>query len=134
MAFESPCPSLIAIEARVLAAENRRTAGLRNALTNYALERFLYRLSVSRHRDSLVLKGALLLHCGLPSRSSDAGFGLAGTSDRPCKRKFTNRASPNESRVVEISRPHPTQGWLREPGQRNTCFFRARSVQFSRLP
>ncbi len=61
MAFESPCPSLIAIEARVLAAENRKTAGLRNALTNYALERFLYRLSVSRHRDSFVLRGSAAL-------------------------------------------------------------------------
>ena len=30
-------------------------------LTNYALERFLYRLSVSQHHDSFVLKGALLL-------------------------------------------------------------------------
>lgn len=30
-------------------------------LTKYALERFLYRLSVSPHRDSFVLKGALLL-------------------------------------------------------------------------
>jgi hypothetical protein len=30
-------------------------------LTRYGLERFLYRLSVSGHRDSFVLEGALLL-------------------------------------------------------------------------
>jgi predicted nucleotidyltransferase component of viral defense system len=41
------------------AKENRQDFGM--LLTNYALERFLYRLSVSRHRDSFVLKGALLL-------------------------------------------------------------------------
>ena len=29
-------------------------------LTRYALERFLYRLSVSKHRDHFLLKGALL--------------------------------------------------------------------------
>jgi hypothetical protein len=42
-----------------LANEKRQDFGM--LLTNYALERFLYRLSVSRHRDSFVLKGALLL-------------------------------------------------------------------------
>lgn len=29
-------------------------------LTRYALERFLYRLSISAHRDHFLLKGALL--------------------------------------------------------------------------
>ncbi len=42
-----------------LAHENRQDFGM--LLTKYALERFLYRLSVSQHRDSFVLKGALLL-------------------------------------------------------------------------
>jgi predicted nucleotidyltransferase component of viral defense system len=42
-----------------LAHENRQDFGM--FLTRYALERFLYRLSVSQHRDSFVLKGALLL-------------------------------------------------------------------------
>jgi len=42
-----------------LANEKRQDFGM--LLTNYALERFRYRLSVSRHRDSFVLKGALLL-------------------------------------------------------------------------
>ena len=42
-----------------LANEKRQDFGM--LLTNYALERFLYRLSVSRHRDIFVLKGALLL-------------------------------------------------------------------------
>lgn len=42
-----------------LAAERQQDFGL--LLTRYALERFLYRLSVSPYRDSFVLKGALLL-------------------------------------------------------------------------
>ncbi len=42
-----------------LATENKEDFGL--VLSRYGLERFLYRLSVSAHRDSFVLKGALLL-------------------------------------------------------------------------
>ena len=39
-----------------LATERKEDFGL--VLTRYGLERFLYRLSVSPHRDSFVLKGA----------------------------------------------------------------------------
>jgi predicted nucleotidyltransferase component of viral defense system len=42
-----------------LAAERKQDFGL--LLTRHALERFLYRLSVSPYRDLFVLKGALLL-------------------------------------------------------------------------
>jgi predicted nucleotidyltransferase component of viral defense system len=42
-----------------LATESKRDFGL--VLTQYALERLLYRLSISPHREALVLKGALLL-------------------------------------------------------------------------
>ena len=42
-----------------LANESKQDFGM--LLTRYALERFLYRLSVSRHRDAFLLKGALLL-------------------------------------------------------------------------
>ena len=42
-----------------LANENRQDFGMLS--TKFALERFLYRLSVSPHRDNYVLKGALLL-------------------------------------------------------------------------
>ena len=42
-----------------LATEKQRDFGL--VLTQYGLERLLYRLSVSRHRNALILKGALLL-------------------------------------------------------------------------
>lgn len=42
-----------------LASERKEDFGL--VLTRYGLERFLYRLSASPHRDLFVLKGALLL-------------------------------------------------------------------------
>jgi hypothetical protein len=42
-----------------LATERKQDFGL--VLSRYGLERFLYRLSASPHRDSFVLKGALLL-------------------------------------------------------------------------
>ena len=42
-----------------LATERKQDVGL--VLTRNGLERFLYRPSVSPHRDSFVLKGALLL-------------------------------------------------------------------------
>jgi predicted nucleotidyltransferase component of viral defense system len=50
-------------------------------LTRYALERLLYRLSLSRHRDRLILKGAMLFHAWTesphrPTRDLDLlGFG-----------------------------------------------------------
>jgi nucleotidyltransferase AbiEii toxin of type IV toxin-antitoxin system len=41
-----------------LSSQSKQDFGL--LLTKYALERLLYRLSVSKHRDDFVLKGALL--------------------------------------------------------------------------
>jgi len=54
-------------------------------LTRYALERMLYRLGVSEHRDSFLLKGALLFDLWYdvplrPTRDIDLlGFGMAET-------------------------------------------------------
>ena len=67
-----------------LAHENRQDFGM--LLTKYALERFLYRLSVSQHRDSFVLKGALLLQVWTsevyrPTRDLD----LLGQATAPAK-------------------------------------------------
>jgi hypothetical protein len=42
-----------------LATERKKEFGF--VLSRYGLERFLYRLNASPHRDSFVLKGALLL-------------------------------------------------------------------------
>jgi predicted nucleotidyltransferase component of viral defense system len=75
-----------------LANKNRQDFGM--LLTNYALERFLYRLSVSRHRDSFVLKGALLLQLWTfevyrPTRDLDLLGQVAGPA-KAYRKVFTN--------------------------------------------
>jgi predicted nucleotidyltransferase component of viral defense system len=73
-----------------LATERKEDFGL--LLTRYGLERFLYRLSISPHRDAFVLKGALLLQLWTaetyrPTRDLDL-LGL-GTSDINFRRVFS---------------------------------------------
>ncbi len=59
----------------------RRNEDFALVLTRYALERLLYRLSLSEHRDRLILKGAMLFHAWAesphrPTRDLDLlGFG-----------------------------------------------------------
>jgi Nucleotidyl transferase AbiEii toxin, Type IV TA system len=66
-----------------LASERKEDFGL--ILTRYGLERSLYRLSISPHRDSFVLKGARLMQLWTsetyrPTRDLDLlGRGVANT-------------------------------------------------------
>ena len=79
-----------------LATERKEDFGL--VLTRYGLERFLYRLSISPHRDAFVLKGALLLQLWTaemyrPTRDLDlVGRGCpiptSGKSSPTCARKM----------------------------------------------
>ena len=48
------------VRARLLDRAREQKADFQGLLTRYTLERLLYRLSVSEHRDSFVLKGAML--------------------------------------------------------------------------
>ena len=79
-----------------LATERKKDFGL--ILTRYGLERFLYRLSVSPHRDAFVLKGALLLQLWTaeiyrPTRDLDL---LArGPSDINFRKVFSEVCSQN---------------------------------------
>jgi predicted nucleotidyltransferase component of viral defense system len=69
------------VRARLLNLARERTQPLDLLLTRYALERLLYRLSVSSHRERFVLKGALLITTWFdnphrPTRDLDLlGFG-----------------------------------------------------------
>ena len=69
-----------------LATERKEDFGL--VVTRYGLERFLYRLSISPHCDSFVLKGALLLQLWTaetyrPTRDLDLlGRGISNVSYR----------------------------------------------------
>jgi Nucleotidyl transferase AbiEii toxin, Type IV TA system len=48
------------VRARLLDKARAETSDFQILLTRYALERLLYRLSVSKHRDRFILKGAML--------------------------------------------------------------------------
>ena len=69
------------VRARLLALAKERNQPFDLLLTRYTLERFLYRLSTSDHRNRFVLKGAMLLVAVLddpfrPTRDLDLlGFG-----------------------------------------------------------
>ena len=71
------------VRARLLALAKAHNQPFDLLLTRYALERLLYRLSLSEHRNSFVLKGAMLLAGPLndpfrPTRDLDLlGFGAA---------------------------------------------------------
>src|ERR1700722_17408836 len=49
------------VRSRLLNLSKQRRQPLRILLTFYVLERLLYRLSQTKHRDSFILKGAMLL-------------------------------------------------------------------------
>ncbi|PSH05210.1 MAG: nucleotidyl transferase AbiEii/AbiGii toxin family protein [Acidobacteria bacterium] len=73
------------VRARLLARARAEKTDYQILLTRYALERLLYRLSVSDHRDSFILKGAMLFVTWLhdpfrPTRDLDLlGYGANDT-------------------------------------------------------
>ena len=56
------------VRARLLDRARAESADFQILLTRYALERLLYRLSLSAHRDRFILKGAMLLTTWVPDR------------------------------------------------------------------
>lgn len=78
------------IRARLLARAKDRGEDFSLVLNRYAIERFLYRLSISSVRDAFVLKGALLfdLWFDVPHRATrDADFLGFGAEDTDALRK-----------------------------------------------
>lgn len=75
--------SAASVRARLYNKAKASQIELQMVLTRYALERLLYRLSISRHKDSFLLKGALLFDLWFdvpfrPTRDIDLlGFGIA---------------------------------------------------------
>ncbi len=71
------------VRARINSKAKADNVNTQFLLTRYALERMLYRLAVSQHRDSFLLKGALLFDLWYdvplrPTRDIDLlGFGIA---------------------------------------------------------
>lgn len=74
---------VMSVHTRLLQRAKAEQRGYNQVLIRYGLERFLYRLSISRHADHFVLKGALLFDLWFdvplrPTRDIDLlGFGLA---------------------------------------------------------
>lgn len=73
------------VRARLLDRARAERSDFQNLLIRYALERLLYRLSVSKHRDRFILKGAMLFATWVsdpfrPTRDLDLlGLGESGT-------------------------------------------------------
>ena len=98
-----------------LATERKEDFGL--VLNRYGLERFLYRLSVSPHRDSFVLKGALLLQ--LWTAESTTTSNRSPTMERTC---WTSSAAPFAvPRSAEIAFALPPFVWISETRDSASC-------------
>jgi predicted nucleotidyltransferase component of viral defense system len=75
------------VRARLLSRAKSAGTDFALVLTRYALERLLYRLSISKSRDNFLLKGALLFDLWFdvplrPTRDIDLlGFGVAETTE-----------------------------------------------------
>jgi hypothetical protein len=75
------------IRARLLNVSKQSGEDFQAMLTRYAIERLLYRLGTSQHRDSFVLKGAMLFiawqgNLHRPTKDLDLlGFGSASLED-----------------------------------------------------
>lgn len=80
----NPRNTAASVRARLLTRARETRQDFNLVLTRYALERLLYRLSVSPHADQFLLKGALLFDVWFdiphrPTRDADfLGFGPAG--------------------------------------------------------
>lgn len=96
----NPNPSNVPASVRQRLLNLARSSGedFQALLTRYALERFLYRLGVSRHRDGFVLKGAFLFVAwgeGVSRPTADLDFLASGD---PEIRRF-------EAIIRELSAP-----------------------------
>lgn len=70
------------VRARLLNLARKQGRPFNEVLQYYAIERFLYRLSISRHSERFVLKGALMLQCwGEPLIRSTRDIDLLGSAD-----------------------------------------------------
>lgn len=87
MSKEKPKNIPASVRARLTEFARKRGEEFQLVLTRYAIERFLYRLSISPHEDGFVLKGAMLfqLWAAEPHRAT-RDVDLLGTGDGSVKR------------------------------------------------
>jgi len=79
---ERPRNMAASVRERLTQQARSRSANVQLVMTRYAIERLLYRLSLSRHRERFVLKGAMLfaVWADAPYRTS-ADLDLLGSGD-----------------------------------------------------
>ena len=87
MSKEKPKNTSASVRARLTDFAKKRGEEFQLVLTRYAIERFLYRLSVSPHQDGFVLKGAMLFQiwAAEPHRAT-RDVDLLGTGDSSVER------------------------------------------------
>ena len=79
------------VRARLTHAARERKENVQLALTRFAIERLLYRLSLSPHRDQFVLKGAMLFSLWTPTPYRATGdLDLLGYGDASPERIAAN--------------------------------------------
>lgn len=85
------------VRARLTRRASERKENVQLALTRFAIERLLYRLSLSPHRDQFVLKGAMLFSLWAPTPYRATG--------RPCSCGWQDlRWDMERGRSVEMRR------------------------------
>jgi hypothetical protein len=79
---ERPRNMAASVRERLTQQARSRSANVQLVMTRYAIERLLYRLSLSRHREGFVLKGAMLfaVWAHTPYRTT-ADLDLLGSGD-----------------------------------------------------
>jgi hypothetical protein len=84
---EKPKNVAASVRARLMNYSKQRGDEFQVVLTRYVIERFLYRLSVSVHRRTFILKGAMLfqLWANAPHRATQ-DVDLLGTGDNSIER------------------------------------------------
>jgi hypothetical protein len=77
------------VRARLLDRARAQQSDFQVLLTRYTLERLLYRLSVSEHRDRFILKGAMLFSIWVERTEADtlqrANYRLGSTRNLCCR-------------------------------------------------
>ena len=74
------------VRARLLNLAKERNQPNDLLLTRYALERLLYRLSTTKHRDRFVLKGAMLMTTWFEIRSGRPAISIFSASAIPTRK------------------------------------------------
>jgi predicted nucleotidyltransferase component of viral defense system len=122
------------VRARLLNLSKKRGEAFDLTLTHYALERFLFRLSQSEHRERLVLKGAMLFQVWseIPHRATrDMDFLARGRADEQDVSRIVKGVC--KTQVMDDGLEWVTEGIATEPIREDTEYGGIRARLFVRL-